>query len=199
MTRPRSTVAVMTLLLGLSACCGRSDPVYVFAHRWLGTGFSSLDWNGQTNIASGDTYYVRVLLPDHIVPSTELLEFYDADGARVIVPGIRSFEDPGDGCPQYFMQYDLELPDGLYSIVHRFSSAPGLTTVDADMATTFDGEAALVTRVLFGEPPLDGGRADAGPQLVVRRHRRSGPRRRCAKGGGLVHRIRRSFRITRAT
>lgn len=165
MTQLRSTaLALVAVLLGITACCGRSHSAYFFSQRTPGRAFNNVVWNGQTNVASGERYFVRVLLADHVVPSTEMLELYDVEGTRLVLPGVRSSEDPGDGCPQYFVEYELELADGLYSIVHRFSSAPaGLTTLDADMATTFEGEAALVATVRFGEPALDGDRADAGP------------------------------------
>lgn len=153
----------MLASLGFAAagCCGdRSGSTY--SVRIGVDTFRPPAWNGRTDSFRGA---VRVYLPDGAETAGEMIEIY-RDAARVDLLGARVRRPLEDGCDADILEYRLsDLEPGSYMLVHRLSSAPrGLRADDSGMASTFEGELALVTTlVLSGGPPTDDASgADAG-------------------------------------
>ena len=112
-----------------------------------------------------DTVWVKFPVRVELEPDVDLVEFYLDGTALASLPGrlTRAELDPGDvaaeggeegpSCLYDWLEYRFsELPPGLYTVVHRRSSAPdGLELSDISYGRlpwdTFEGEDALFTTV----------------------------------------------------
>ena len=165
---------------GLSQGCCPSGDVYLLESTFSDfprQGFQ-LTWGGVTYGYLGvDTLRVELPRNTELRRGVEMLELYVDGTSRVALAGqlMRdvAIRRGDSSCTWDYLVYPLsELPDGVYTIVHRRSSAPeGLLlqefryTPPAVAWDTFDGEDALITT--FPYPPgfvPDGGLPDGGPR-----------------------------------
>lgn len=161
----------------LSSCgdCKINSPDYALEFRCTITGMQSWvpSWGGLTTTSGPNCIdIVQVWLPRNVElrPETELIELY-LEGAAVAasVPGVLSRDVTidqlgGVSCNVDIVEYQFsELPDGVYTVVHRRSSLPEGLELSIPWGT-FDGEDALVTTIFHGRGPFtfDGGMPDAG-------------------------------------
>ncbi|MDQ3030815.1 MAG: hypothetical protein M3Y87_00195 [Myxococcota bacterium] len=121
-------------------------------------------WGGSTVFFGSQLERVRVHLPVRVEPEREMVEFFDGETPLEIAGVFRPDVAAPADCFVAVIEYDIEfLPDGEYLMVHRRSSAPPGLRYGHEPWSMFEGEEAVLTRLILDGDARAAARADAGP------------------------------------
>lgn len=146
-------VLLAVLLSGLAGCCaGGSQSLSIWVARPApvdACNWDTVAWTGQTEVLQGDSILVVPRSSDD--PPTAI-ELYDGD-RRIPLQETTREARCTHGCPSLRTWYRIDVAPGEYVLVHREKTGSGLPVHTPggggkDPWTTFDGDRALVTKLV---------------------------------------------------